>query len=184
MSMMRTGLVWLLIALLYGAACPAWGQESANSDDVRKGHELAIMICANCHVAARDQPVKPIRQPPARSFKSIAQRQNINADSVQAFLTTAHKGLDNPKGMPNPEMLDYQDGAGDSYLLSLRKPLPLSSLPAQGQPITCTGILVDVWLRKNADWPLGVIYDVDGHFAVCDRSQRRGSRTIEAMLIR
>jgi hypothetical protein len=38
---------------------------------VRRGRDLAIMICANCHVVARDQPYKPILKPPAPPFESI-----------------------------------------------------------------------------------------------------------------
>lgn len=116
---MRIVPVWLVA--LYVAACPAWGQEDGSADDVRKGRELAVRICGNCHVAARDQPFRPILQPPARSFESIAQRKTINADSVLTFLTTTHRGLDNPKGMPNPELLEYQVRQVTAYLLSLRK---------------------------------------------------------------
>ena len=90
------------------AACPVWGEEGVNSDDVRAGHRLAILVCANCHVAAADQPSEPILQPPASSFESIAQRKSVNADWLQDFMKTTHRGLDNPKGMPNPELLDLQ----------------------------------------------------------------------------
>ena len=117
LSAMRMASVWLLA--LYLVACPAWGQEGA--DDVRKGRELAVRICANCHVTARDQPYKPILRPPAPSFEAIAQRNTTNANSIQIFLTTTHRGLDNPKGMPNPELLDYQVKQVTAYLLSLRK---------------------------------------------------------------
>ena len=116
---MRIAAVWLVA--LHLAVCPAWGQEHSSADDVRKGRELAVRICGNCHVAARDQPYKPILRPPAPSFESIARRKTINADSVQTFLTTTHKGLDKPKGMPNPELLDYQVKQVTAYLLSLRK---------------------------------------------------------------
>jgi hypothetical protein len=35
---------------------------------------------------------------------------------------------------------------------------------AQVRTITCTGTLIDVWLKKNADWPLAVIYDAAGNY--------------------
>ena len=36
-------------------------------------------------------------------------------------MTTTHRGLDNPNGMPNAELLDYQVRQVTAYLLSLRK---------------------------------------------------------------
>ena len=35
---------------------------------------------------------------------------------------------------------------------------------AQSNRITCAGILIDVDMRTNAEWPLAVIYDADGHY--------------------
>src|ERR1700751_5150763 len=48
---------------------PSWAlaQEPAK-DDVRQGHQLAILICSNCHIAAPDQPVEPILH---RGFHTI-----------------------------------------------------------------------------------------------------------------
>jgi cytochrome c1 len=88
---------------------------------VLNGRKLAVLICANCHVAARDQPYEPILRPPAPSFESIAQRKTINANWLHTFMTTTHRGLDNPNGMPNADLLDYQVKQVTAYLLSLRK---------------------------------------------------------------
>ena len=117
-SAVRMTPLWLLALCV--VASPAWSQENANGGD-GKGRELAVKICANCHVVARDQPYRPILRPPALSFATIAQRKTTNANSIQSFLTTTHRGLDNPKGMPNPELLDYQVKEVTAYLLSLRK---------------------------------------------------------------
>ncbi len=103
--MWRTSM-WL-VALWIGV-CSAWGQVATSADDLRKGHELAIMVCAFCHVAAPDQAHKPILNPAAPSFESIAQRTDISADWLENFVTTTHRGLDNPSGMPNPSLMDYQ----------------------------------------------------------------------------
>jgi hypothetical protein len=81
---------------------------------------LAIMICANCHMVARDQPYKPILKPPAPSFDAIARRKIINPDWVKTFLTTTHRGLENPKGMPNPNLIDSHVRQVTAYLLSLQ----------------------------------------------------------------
>lgn len=35
---------------------------------------------------------------------------------------------------------------------------------AEQNTITCTGTLIDVWLKPNADWPLAVIYDAAGGY--------------------
>ena len=82
---------------------------------------MATLICSSCHVAARDQPFEPILRPPAPSFDSIAQRSSFTNDFVQTFLTTAHRDISNPTGMPNPQLLDYQTKQIAAYLASLRK---------------------------------------------------------------
>lgn len=116
---MRTASTWLVVFLM--AVCSARAQERDTADDVRKGHELAAMLCSNCHVAAPDQLSMPILNPPAASFASIAQRKDLNAESLEKFVATTHRGLDNPKGMPNPYLVDYQVKQVVAYLLSLRK---------------------------------------------------------------
>ena len=114
----RIASAWLIA---FGVvAGSAWAQE-AGTDDVQQGHRLAILICANCHIAAKDQPFEPILRPPAPSFESIAQRSTISADSVRTFLTSTHRDISAPEGMPNPQLLDFQIKQMAAYLLSLRK---------------------------------------------------------------
>ena len=60
-------------------------------------------------------------KPPAPPFATIAQRKDISAESLTNFLKTAHRGLDEPNGMPNPDLADYQIKQAVAYLLSLRK---------------------------------------------------------------
>jgi len=102
------------------------GSASAQDDDqdkalVSKGHRLATAICSACHVATPDQRDKPILKPPAPSFESIVQRKDITSDSLRNFLKTTHRGLDRPKGMPDPSLMDYQITEVIAYILSLRK---------------------------------------------------------------
>lgn len=99
----------------------AAAQETPSPDDVKKGHDLAVLICSNCHVAAPDQRFTPVLQPPAPSFESIAQRNSLGADTIESFISTTHRGIDNPAGMPNPQLLGYQVKQVAAYLLSLRK---------------------------------------------------------------
>jgi len=98
-----------------------WSQEASVSDEIQQGHRLASLICANCHVASPDQNIPPILYPPAPSFESIAQRDNTSIDSVRTFLTTTHRDIRNPDGMPNPQLLDFQIAPVAAYLVSLRR---------------------------------------------------------------
>lgn len=103
---------------------PAWAQQGEApdySDEVQKGHQLAVTICAVCHLAAPDQTQKPMLEPPAPSFASIVQRKDFNAEWLSHFMTTTHRGLDNPEGMPNPLLMDYQVKEIVAYLASLHK---------------------------------------------------------------
>jgi mono/diheme cytochrome c family protein len=113
-------LVWCLtLALVLGGAASA--QEGKVEDEVAQGHHLATLICSACHVAAPDQNFEPILRPPAPPFASIAQRGNVTADSLRTFLTTTHRDISSPNGMPNPQLLDYQIKQIGTYILSLRK---------------------------------------------------------------
>ena len=112
----------------------AWSQEPGNiSDEVQKGHHLAAIICSNCHVAGPDQSIEPILRPPAPSFESIARRSTISADAIRTFLTTTHRDVGNPKGMPNPQLLDFQIEQVTAYLLSLRKPSAAQAGPCRAE---------------------------------------------------
>jgi mono/diheme cytochrome c family protein len=116
---MRTASAWLVVFWI--AVCPAWAQGGDTAADVSKGHHLAVTVCAICHVAAADQETPPIMHPPAPPFESIAQRKDISADTLQKFLTTTHRELGTQKGMPYPDLADFQVKQVVAYLLSLRK---------------------------------------------------------------
>lgn len=110
------------LLMLWIAVCSAWAEDLKVSDeDLKAGHQLAAMLCGQCHLAAPDQPFPPESNPPAPSFKSIAQRKDVTAESLQHFLATTHQGLDRPKGMPQPYLADYQIRQVVAYLLSLRE---------------------------------------------------------------
>jgi mono/diheme cytochrome c family protein len=109
-----------LLALLMTVGA-ARAQQPQDTDDIRQGHQLAAMLCGQCHVAAADQRFTPELNPPAPPFATIAQRGDISADWLKTYLATTHRGIDNPKGMPNPYLADYQVRQVTAYLLSLRK---------------------------------------------------------------
>lgn len=116
---MRTVIAFVWIHWMIGIS--AWGQAVGTADEVSKGHHLAIMLCADCHVVAPDQPYAPTLDPAAPSFSCIAQRPTTNIDSLRNFLMTTNQGLDNPKDMPNPMLAEFQIKAIAAYLLSLQK---------------------------------------------------------------
>ena len=95
----------------------AWGQEVA--DDVTQGHHLASELCSICHVATPDQATMPIRHPPAPPFAKILQRKDITAGWLTNFLKTTHRGLDEPKGIPNPDLADFRIKQIVAYLMSV-----------------------------------------------------------------
>ncbi len=119
---MRTAfaaLFWLASGL---AVPPAAAQDADfTAADVSAGHALAVKVCAVCHLAAPDQRAKPMLKPPGPPFATIMQRKDVTADSLRTFLTTTHRGLDRPNGMPNPSLADFQVKQAIAYLMSLRK---------------------------------------------------------------
>lgn len=121
----------LFIALLAIGACSvltaAQAQQAAShSDDVQNGHYLAALICSSCHVVGPNQSTEPVLKPPASSFESIARRSTTSSDSIRAFLTTTHRNISSPAGMPNPDLLDFQIRQVAAYILSLREPSAVS----------------------------------------------------------
>jgi mono/diheme cytochrome c family protein len=103
------------------AAGSAWSQQSNTADDIAQGHHLAVEICAFCHLAAPDQRAEPILHPPAPPFAAIMQRKDVTAQSLTDFINKTHRGLDEPNGMPNPSLADYQVKQVVAYLMSLQK---------------------------------------------------------------
>jgi mono/diheme cytochrome c family protein len=118
---MKSRIALVLVAAVGIYAAFALATEAGVAKDVQEGHHLAIIVCANCHVAASDQPYEPILRPPAPSFESIAQRSDINAVALQKYLSTLHRNVSHPEDMPNPQLVDDQIKQVVAYLLSLRK---------------------------------------------------------------
>ena len=110
----------VLVTLWLGHSA-AFAQGATNSADVSKGHHLAVMVCSICHVGAPDQERPPVLRPPAPPFAEIAQRPGTTEASLTKFISTTHRGLDNPAGMPSPDLADYQVNEVVAYILSLRK---------------------------------------------------------------
>jgi len=91
-----------------GAAGPA------TASDVAAGRDLALQICANCHVVASNQWFAPRLNPPAPDFRVIANRPATSERGVSEFLLAPHGK------MPDPMLAGYQVTLLVDYLMSLR----------------------------------------------------------------
>ncbi|WP_213742207.1 hypothetical protein [Bradyrhizobium sp. dw_411] len=141
---MRRLLFALPAVALFSALAPIRAQDiGANSDEIRKGHYLAVLMCSSCHIVGTDQSA-PVLRPPAPSFVSIAQR--VNAEQIDSFLTTTHRDMSNPAGMPNPELGDFQKRQVEAYLLSLRE--RVTAIPAPLQPSITTTATCDAEIAR------------------------------------
>jgi mono/diheme cytochrome c family protein len=106
------------LAVLVGSVL---AQQASTPDKALEGKRLALLICGKCHIVSRDQLVEPILHPPATSFETVAQRNTMTADYIRIFLTTTHRDISNPKGMPRLQLIDDQIERVTAYLLSLQK---------------------------------------------------------------
>jgi len=151
----KTGMLLLAILAIAGylTLAPAYAQQADDtSDDVQRGHYLAVLMCSSCHVISPDQSLEPTLQPPAPSFESVAQRGNSSPETIQTFLTTTHRNISNSAGMPNPELLGFQMRQVEAYILSLRKPssaAPVSRKPSVTQPESCGAEIARVELLMS-----------------------------------
>ncbi len=93
------------------------GQDAAQ---VERGRQIADRVCWLCHVIGPDQEFSPILKEPGPDFREIAKRPDTTAESLTAFLHTAHRTVDKPYTMPNPRLNDEMIDAVVSYIMSLR----------------------------------------------------------------
>jgi cytochrome c2 len=108
----------LLIGLL---SQHAQAQTVPHNAELARGKHVARLICATCHVVAKDQEFPPMLNQPVPSFLDIANRPGVTAESLQRFITTTHWDPDKlPMSMPNPMLMPEQTRAVAHYILSLR----------------------------------------------------------------
>lgn len=112
-----------LIGLLLGVGLGLSVAPAAEAADqqVEHGRELALKVCAACHVVAPSQELSPLLNPPAPAFAEIAKRAEVTRASLRHFVATTHwdeKTL--PLTMPNPSLTDSQIADVAAYILSLR----------------------------------------------------------------
>jgi len=124
----RATLNAVICALVGAAVCGALSprtqaQAGADAAELAHGEHIARLVCATCHVVARDQEYPPLLSKPAPSFFDIANRPGVSAESLEHFITTTH--WDNPDKlamtMPDLRATPEQSRAVARYILSLRK---------------------------------------------------------------
>ncbi len=113
--MMQSGLALSLSFALVGIA-PALGQEAKIAD----GREIALRVCAICHVVAEDQAIAPTLKPPAPRFSDIAARPDVTEAFLRDFLTKRHGQARVTNATPGFLMPSYQADAAIAYLMSLK----------------------------------------------------------------
>lgn len=118
---MATRFELALLFLCLSMADLTWGQDARTTEDIRQGHRLASQLCSICHLATPDQETLPMIRPAAPPFAKILQRRGFTAEWLTNFLKTTHRGLDEPKGMPNPDLADFQIKQIVAYLMSMRQ---------------------------------------------------------------
>jgi mono/diheme cytochrome c family protein len=91
----------------------------ADKGKVDAGREVALHACTGCHVVASDQPFKPVYPKPLPDFRTIANKPNSTATSLQHFLTSLPAV---PKRSQMPNLLLSSEDLRDvsAYIMSLR----------------------------------------------------------------
>lgn len=117
---MKIAILIALASLASAAVIPA-AVATPHQTAATEGKEVALEICAYCHVVAADQPFAPELKQPARSFSAIANDPGANAASLGRFVATTHwDEVTYPMTMPNPLLLDDERDQVVAYILSLR----------------------------------------------------------------
>ena len=115
--MTRSLLAAMALALPLAAVIPALGQEAGTA---AAGRELALEVCATCHVVSADQARAPVLKPPAPAFSEIATRPDLTEVSVRRFLAEAHGQARRNSAMPAFLLPGSQIDAVVAYVLSLK----------------------------------------------------------------
>ena len=115
--MRRSAVAAFALILAFAALRPALGQEAQKIAD---GRQIALKICAICHVVTEDQAVPPTMKPPAPPFAEIAARPNVNEAFLRDFLLKPHGEARAMSAMPGFLMPSTQADAVIAYLMSLK----------------------------------------------------------------
>lgn len=112
---------WLIGSGLWLATlcCARAGDDGCRASQF--GADIALQVCATCHVVAKDQKAAPVLKEPAPSFVQIAGNPGTSARSLRTFIETTHwDGATFPMQMPRLKLSPEQVDAVTCYILSLR----------------------------------------------------------------
>lgn len=105
-------------AVLSTSSIASVAENSPAIAKLERGHDIANVVCAACHVVGATQDETPILRNPAPDFRVIANRPGTTAEQLAAFLRGRHPAaLD---AMPPPMLSDEMIDAVTAYILSLR----------------------------------------------------------------
>jgi mono/diheme cytochrome c family protein len=112
---------WLGVLLCGLLIRDAEAQVVSHNAELAHGAHIAELVCATCHIVARNQEFAPLLSKPAPSFFDIANRPGVSAQSLEHFIRHTHWDTDElPMTMPNPMLTHDQTHAVARYILSLR----------------------------------------------------------------
>jgi len=112
--------LYLLAPAYFAAAISAAHAQPSQAETVAAGRDIALKICASCHVVAEDQESAPLLKPPAPSFAEIAARPGTNAASLRDFLGKPHGEARRNSRMPAFTLGEFQIAPLVAYIESLR----------------------------------------------------------------
>ncbi len=110
--------VLLSLTLISAAIAPAFAQETSSAR-ITAGRDVALKICANCHVVAREQ-AEPILKPAAPGFAEIARRPDMTEAALKNFLAKPHGEARRTSRMPGFMLSEQQIDDVVAYLVSLK----------------------------------------------------------------
>jgi len=87
---------------------------------IEAGRQIAVAVCAKCHVVAEGLPV-PVLRPPAPGFPDIAAAPEATEETLRAFLGRPHGDQRRLSAMPPFVLSPSQTDAVLAYLLSLKR---------------------------------------------------------------
>lgn len=107
---------FVTIALAIAALSQSAHAQVRHQANVEAGRSLAVEICEECHVVARQQSTPSSLSGYGPSFFLIADNPDTTAQSLWAFLAHPHALVK----MPYPELTPTQIADVSAYILSLR----------------------------------------------------------------
>jgi mono/diheme cytochrome c family protein len=111
---------YLLAPAFLAAALGAANAQQSKADPIVAGRDIALRICATCHMVASDQGSAPLLKPPAPSFAEIAARPTTNEESLRDFLASPHGEARRSSKMPAFTLGEFQIAPLVAYIESLR----------------------------------------------------------------